>query len=72
MLSLFSVGVGFGDVHLNWQEGAIRWPRGPLPTPPSIHADVKTFGQDDGLSIFRKRADAFGSASALPHARERC
>ena len=25
---------------------------GPLSTPPSIHADVKSFGQDDGLSIF--------------------
>ena len=25
---------------------------GPLPTPPSIHADAKTLEQDDGLSIF--------------------
>ena len=36
---------------------------GPLPTPPSIHADVKTFAQDDGLSIFASvRTRLFGVA----------
>ena len=36
---------------------------GPLPTPPSFHVDAKTFGQDDGLSIFASvRTRLFGIA----------